>query len=132
MVETVIEAAKEVFTELGSGHSETLYEAALDLELTLRGFGPITRQVPCPIAYKGFTLGTGYIDLLINDDGFVIEIKAINKVTRKDEQQLRKYLAGTGFERGVLVNFNPSGELQIWAIPPLAESKRPPVIITLD
>lgn len=105
-LEKIKEAAQEVFNFLGVGHSEHIYETALEVELMERGVGSIRRQVPCPIYFKEYLVGVGYIDILINND-FVIELKSVTKLTNKDEAQLRKYLAGMAAPHGLLVNFNP-------------------------
>lgn len=105
------QAAQEVFNLLGVGHSEFIYEAALELELWERSLftANIRRQVPCPIYYKGHLIGTGNIDLLLNDT-FIIELKSVAKLTGKDEAQLRKYLSGMRLDNGLLINFNPTKE----------------------
>lgn len=110
---SVKQCAEEVYRELSGFHSEAVYETALTVELSLLDIvGPLTilRQVPCPIFYKGFTVGVGYIDLLI-DNSLIVEIKAIAKLTSKDEQQVRKYLAATGLDEGLLINFGNDLEM---------------------
>ena len=110
--EEVIDSARTIFRDLGKGHNESVYECSLEVELNLRNLVTIRRQVPKFIFYKGFSVGVGYIDLLLND-WFVIEIKTINRVTDKDEAQLKKYL--TVNQPGLLLNFNPySGNLGIY------------------
>lgn len=109
LIKEVITAAQTVFDELGNFHSEIVYETALELELGFRKIGSIRRQVPCPIYYKGFLVGIGHIDILINDR-FVVELKSVSKLTNKDETQLRKYLAGMTWPTGLLINFNPGLE----------------------
>lgn len=109
-IKTVIEAAAtEVFYELGSGHSEAVYEAALEVELLNRGFD-VRRQVPCPISYKGVVVGVGYIDILIGAQ-YVLELKVVTKLTDKDETQVKKYLEGN--QKGILINFNPLGAVEV-------------------
>lgn len=99
----VKECAREVFREMGSGHSEAVYEACLALELQLYYGEPVTRQIPCTLKYKGYAVGVGFIDILIND--FPIEIKAVAKITPKDAQQVRKYLDALDLDNGLLINF---------------------------
>jgi GxxExxY protein len=48
----IIEAAIDVNRHLGPGLLETVYEAVLARELTVRGLS-VKRQVPVPIEYKG-------------------------------------------------------------------------------
>jgi GxxExxY protein len=101
--------AEEVFRIMGSGHSEAVYEAALCVELQIYYGEPLTRQVPCTLQYKGFTVGVGYIDILLHE--FPIEIKAVAKVTPKDVQQVRKYLEALDLEHGLLINFGNNLEI---------------------
>jgi GxxExxY protein len=101
--------AEEVFREMGSGHSEAVYEACLAIELQTYYGEPLTRQVPCTLKYKGYTVGVGFIDILLND--FPIELKAVTKITPKDVQQVRKYLEALDLEYGLLINFGNDLEI---------------------
>lgn len=112
LIEKVKVAAETVFGEMGTGHTEVIYEAALEVELGIK-FGPVRRQVPCPISYKEVVIGTGVIDILV-DKGLIVEIKAVNKLSFRDETQVKKYLNSSGLDRGVLINFGP--ELEIWEV----------------
>lgn len=109
MSDTVEEAAGTVFRIMGSGHSEAVYEASLDVELMLRKIIR-RRQVPCTLTYKLEVVGTGFIDILV-DNSLIVEIKAIAKLTNKDEQQVRKYLKATGLDEGLLINFGNDLEI---------------------
>ncbi len=113
MIETVKAAAEIVHGELGNGHTEIIYEAALEVELGIQNIGPIRRQVPCPIRYKERFVGNGIIDILI-DDTLIVEIKAVAKLSTKDEAQVKKYLQSSNKDRGLLINFGP--ELEIWEV----------------
>ena len=110
LIEAVRNAATEVFWELGTGHTETVYESALEVELGLKDISSVRRQVPCPISYKGHVVGAGFIDILV-DNILVVEIKTIAKLTFKEEAQVRKYLLGTGLEAGLLINFGQFVEI---------------------
>lgn len=113
LLDTVKEAASEVYFELESGHTEIVYEAALEVELGIKNISPIRRQVPCPIYYKETVVGNGIIDMLIGYD-LIVEIKAVAKLAAKDKTQVMKYLQNTGLKRGLLINFGP--ELEIWDV----------------
>lgn len=105
-LETVKDCAHAVYNELGAGHSEAVYESAMVVEMGLRDIeGPIMRQVACPVTYKGFNVGMGYIDILVSYF-LLIELKTVAKLTKRDETQVRKYLASTGLSAGLLINFN--------------------------
>ena len=106
----VRQCAEDVYNEMGSGHSEAVYESCLALEISLYSGEPLTRQVPCALTYKGYTVGVGYIDLLLVNQ-FPIEVKAVAKVTPKDVQQVRKYLEALDLEHGLLINFGNNLEI---------------------
>jgi len=104
LIAVVKQSAKEVFKELGGGHSETVLEGSLEVELASRGIGPIFRQVPCPIYYKQHPVGYGFLDIVVGDI-LVVELKAQAGLAVKDEYQIRKYLNSLCIEDGLLINF---------------------------
>lgn len=113
MAEEIKDCAKAVFDELGTGHSEAVYESAMVVEMGLRDIGgPVVRQVPCPILYKGYTVGVGYIDIMIGDF-LLVELKSVAKLTSRDELQVRKYLLGSGMAHGLLINFTQAPNTSI-------------------
>ena len=59
----VIGAAIEVHRTLGTGFVEATYEQALAIELRRI---PARRQVPVTVDYKGHTVGTGRVDMLVS------------------------------------------------------------------
>jgi GxxExxY protein len=74
-------------------------------ELELRGVAS-RRQVGLPIIYEGVTLEVGYrLDLLVGDR-IVVEIKAVEALTRLHEAQLLTYLRLSNKRLGLLMNFN--------------------------
>lgn len=114
LIEEVKDSAKAVFNELGTGHSEAVYESAMVIEMGLRDIGgPIVRQVPCPILYRGYNVGVGFIDIMIGTF-LLIELKAIAKLSNRDEMQVRKYLLGSGMKNGLLINFTQANSGTTW------------------
>lgn len=100
----IIGAAIEVHKALGPGLLESLYEAAMCIELEERGI-LFARQFRRPAYYKGRPLGTYEIDLLV-DDLVVVEIKSVAYLLPVFEAQLLTYLRLTGKHLGLLINFN--------------------------
>jgi GxxExxY protein len=45
-------------------------------------------------------------------DAIVVEIKALEHPTTREEAQLLNYLKATGFEVGLLINFGSVGKLE--------------------
>lgn len=100
----IIGAAREVFSELGPGYLESVYEDALCYELNLLKFR-YRRQVDLDVQYKDVVFKHRFKDDLIVDEKFLIENKAIKKLTNQDEAQLINYLKTTGIRVGLLFNF---------------------------
>ncbi len=64
------------------------------------------RQKALPIVYRGVELDCGYhIDLLV-EDAVIVELKAINRLEPIHEAQLITYLKLSGYQLGLLINFN--------------------------
>jgi len=94
-----------VINELGPGLLESVYEAALKIELVEIGL-KVESQVPIPVYYKGIDLGLGFrIDLIV-EDLLIIELKSIEAIQNVHLKQLLTYLKLTGKPVGLLVNFN--------------------------
>lgn len=105
----VIGAAMEVHKVLGPGFLESVYEKSLAHEFDLRQIF-YERQSSLKVTYKGFDVGDFRADFVL-EGKLVVEIKAIQKLSKSDEGQLLNYLRGTGFRDGLLLNFgSPSLE----------------------
>ena len=75
------------------------------LSLELRGVAS-RRQVGLPIVYEGMTLEAGYrLDLLV-EGMIIIEVKAVEALTRLHEAQMLTYLRLSNRRLGFLMNFN--------------------------
>jgi len=94
-----------IINELGPGLLESVYEAALKIELDEMGL-KVESQVPIPVYYKGIDLGLGFrIDLMV-EDILIIELKSVEAIQNVHLKQLLTYLKLTGKPVGLLVNFN--------------------------
>lgn len=102
----VIGAAMEVHTVLGPGYLEAVYQKALGCEFDLRGIS-YQEQIPLPVEYKGKLVGEYFADFLI-DSLVVLEIKAVSKLIPAHEAQAHHYLAATGMQLAILINFGES------------------------
>ncbi|MGM9483224.1 GxxExxY protein [Roseateles sp. NT4] len=103
--QAVIAAAIEVHRELGPGLLESIYEAAMDVELASRGLR-VERQIEVPIVYKGEPLGAAYrVDLLVERQ-LVVELKAVDSLAPVHTAQLLTYLRLLKVPAGLLINFN--------------------------
>ena len=72
----IVGAAMEVHNILGPGFLESIYQTALEKELTLRGI-PFQHQVELPVSYKGDVIGVYKADPVI-DSKIIVEIKGIS------------------------------------------------------
>ena len=102
----IVGAAMEVHKILGSGFLESVYQAAFEKELILRGI-PFQHQVELPVSYKGDMVGVYKADLVIEDKIF-IEIKGISKLNASHNAQALHYLAATGLQLAIIINFGVS------------------------
>ena len=105
LARSIVDSGLKVHKALGPGLLESAYEHCLAYELSERGIA-IKRQVPLPIVYGGATLDAGYRLDLIAANSIVIEIKAVESLTRLHEAQMLTYLKLSGFRLGFLMNFN--------------------------
>ena len=102
----IIGAAMEVHNILGPGFLESVYQAALEKELTLRSI-PFRHQVELPVTYKGDVIGVYKADLVV-DGKIIVEIKDISRLNASHQAQALHYLAATGLELAILINFGMS------------------------
>jgi GxxExxY protein len=103
----IIGAAIEVHKLLGPGLIESTYEHCLCHEFTLRGL-PFERQRPIPLVYKGIKLECGFrLDLLVRKR-VIVELKSIEALSPVHEAIILTYLRLSGYELGLLINFNVS------------------------
>ena len=93
-----------VFSELGNGYLEKVYQEALELEFQEAGI-PYQREVRLNINYKGKTLQQEYIADFVCYEKIIVELKAVSQLTEIHEAQVLNYLKTTGFDLALLVNF---------------------------
>src|SRR5678815_2909390 len=103
-VYAIVGAAMDVYNDLGPGFLENVYQEAMGIELDSRKI-PSRPSREIHIKYKGRVLKKFYIADLICYNRIIVEIKATDKLTLRDEGQLINYLKATGMKVGVLLNF---------------------------
>jgi GxxExxY protein len=101
----IIGAAIEVHRLLGPGLLESVYEAALCRELSLRNM-LFERQVPLPVKYKGEILDCAVKMDLVVERSVIVEVKAVEKVIPIHRAQLLTYLRLQRLWLGLLINFH--------------------------
>jgi GxxExxY protein len=102
--EKIIGAFYEVHRELGRGHSEQVYCEALAIEFGLQGI-PFRCEETFRILYKGHLLKSYFKADFIVFDKILVEVKAIDQLTRSNLRQAINYLASSKEKLCLLVNF---------------------------
>src|SRR3990170_4887411 len=102
-VYAIVGAAMEVYNQLGPGFLEPVYQEAMEIEAQERKI-PAKPRHEIVITYNGKPLKKFYLADLICFDKIVVEIKAIDHLSLREESQLLNYLKATGLQVGVLIN----------------------------
>lgn len=110
-VYAIVGAAMEVHSELGPGFLEAVYHAALKVELTARQI-PFASEKLLEVYYKGQELSAEYRADLVCYEQIIVELKALDRLSSKEEAQVLNYLKATGMRLGVLINVGSRGKLE--------------------
>jgi len=105
LTKKMIGAAIEVHKNLGPGLLVSAYEKCLMYELVELGL-KVDQQVNLPIQYKEMDLDCYYRLDLVLEDKIIIELKAVEQLTKVHEAQLITYLKLSKFRVRMLINFN--------------------------
>ena len=103
-VYAIIGAAMEVHREKGCGFAEPVYQECMEIELADRKV-PAAAQKEMGISYKGRLLKKTYLADFVAFGKIIVELKALDKLTSREESQVINYLKSSGLEVGVLINF---------------------------
>lgn len=110
-VYAVVGATIEVHRVLGAGFLEAVYQEAFEIELLNRGV-PFAAQAELGIVYKSTKLKKTYIADILAYNKIVVELKALDRLTGREEAQILNYLKVTHFAVGVLINFGSLAKLE--------------------
>ena len=106
----IIGAFFDVYNTLDPGFAESVYERALVLELRSRGC-TVSIQGGQSIRYGQTRLVDFRPDLLV-EGNVLVEIKARSRLLKSHWAQLLYYLASSGMEVGLVVNFGRRAEFK--------------------
>jgi GxxExxY protein len=101
----------KVHNTLGPGFREETYKRALLLELNARAL-KAELEHEFDVYYEGKRIDVFRLDLIV-EGAVILELKAVEALTKLHEAQLFSYLKASGLKVGLLVNFGQPS-LQIW------------------
>jgi GxxExxY protein len=109
LTELIIGRAMRVHSTLGAGFVESVYRRALLVELLKAGMrAEEGRRIR--VLYDGIPVGDFVADVVV-EDKVILELKAVAALRDEHHTQTVNYLAATGIEVGLLINFG-CGSLQ--------------------
>ena len=103
-------ACFEVWKEFKGMFKESVIDRALNIALESRGL-KVESQKRIDIYFKDKKVGT-YVPDKIVEGKILLELKAKPFITKQDIEQFWKYLKGSQYKLGFLINFSPT-RLQI-------------------
>jgi GxxExxY protein len=99
----VIAAARAVYTMLGEGYAESVYEKAMAIEFRANDT-PYTIENNVEVMYRGECVGMQRLDFVIAGQ-IAVELKAGGSITKGHVSQTRAYLRTTQFAEAIIINF---------------------------
>lgn len=106
----ILGACFEVYSAMGSGFLESVYQECLSLEFAARGV-PFVARLPLQLSYKQQPLTQQFQPDFVCYEQIVVEIKAVRDLADSHRAQLHNYLKATGLQLGMLINFGHSPRL---------------------
>ena len=101
--ELIIGCSYRIYNKMGFGFPESVYRNCLLLELQKMNLETKARY-PVRTYYEGQLVGKFVADLMV-ENKIIVQIKSVNKIMPVSEEQLISYLAATGVETGLIINF---------------------------
>ena len=99
----LIEIANTIYESVGPGYSESVYHRAFEVCLRKKCI-PYETECVLPIIFDGHTIGSLRVDLIV-DKTYIIELKAVSKLTESAKIQTKNYIKLTGISNALLINF---------------------------
>lgn len=100
----IIGCCMEVHKILGKGHSEKIYGDALEYEFKINNI-PYEREKKYTVEYKDIILSKFYFSDFTVYNEIILELKAIESLSRSEIKQTLNYLAASKNKLGLLINF---------------------------
>jgi len=99
----IIGCAMKVYSALGNGFQEVIYQRALEIEMGDNNLS-FSREYEMPVFYKKEQIGTRRVDFLV-EEVISVELKAITTLEDVHLAQAINYLEAYDLEVGLLINF---------------------------
>ena len=103
ITETIIGCAYRVYSKMGFGFLESVYEKCLLIELCKADLD-VESQKPITVYYDNEIVGEFVADIIVNDS-IILELKSVRRIIKAHEVQLVNYLVATGKPVGLILNF---------------------------
>ncbi|MBT3228027.1 MAG: GxxExxY protein [Candidatus Marinimicrobia bacterium] len=103
LTDNIIKLAIEVQKELGLGFLERVYENALIIALQEEDL-VVDQQKQLDVYFRGHNVGIYVADMVV-EEKIILEIKAVENISRPHYAQLINYLKASGMEVGYVINF---------------------------
>jgi len=98
-------ACFDVWKNFSGAFKESVVDKALTISLVKRGL-KVNEQKRIDIYFENKKVGTYIPDKIINDC-IILELKSKQFITKQDIDQFWKYLKGSQYKLGFLINFGP-------------------------
>ena len=105
VAKAILDGAFKVHSTLGSGLLESIYEAALAIELAKGGF-VVERQKAISVTYDSVPLEVGFRADLIVNGVVLVELKSVETLLPVHKKTANSYLRLIPLKLGLLINFN--------------------------
>lgn len=99
----IIGCAMKVHSTMGNGFQEVIYQRCLAIEMAEWGLNFI-REQEMPLYYKEIQVGTGRVDILV-EEKILVELKALTHLEELHLAQALNYLEAFKLKTGLLINF---------------------------
>jgi GxxExxY protein len=120
----LIGACFEVYTRVGCGFLESVYQECLEIELSLQGI-LFEAQKDLPIAYRDRPLTSRFRADLVCYGKIIVELKAVSALADEHRCQVINYLNATDCQLGLLINFGHHPKLEFERLVLTDRSQKP-------
>ena len=107
----IMGACFNVYNEKGNGFLEPVYQDCMEIELGFQKI-PSIPQPKLDLFYRDIKLKHYYVPDFICYEKIVLELKAVEKLTKEHYAQVFNYLKVTGLKLGIIVNFGHYPDLE--------------------